>query len=294
MASLDHARLGFSTACFAGMTLDEAARRGRAMGFATIELLAFDGYYHSQGVLPGFYFEHMSAREREALRELVRPFDHVSTHAPFIDMAPLAPNPSVRETARRQLEIAVEAVAWLGGETTTTHAAPRQGCSFAQWKGEAVELCRRLGDLAGEAGVTVTIETGCPGPIEEFAELVWAVDHPCIGANVDVGHLRGLVPTALHCTDEGAALYNDLLEAHVRSLGEKVFHFHLHDVRLADFRDHRAAGRGFVDYERLLGVARELDYRGLLVFELEEPDMETALAESKGRMEAAVAALDDA
>lgn len=294
MTAFDPARLGFRTACFAGMTLDEAARRGRAMGFKTIELLAFDGYSHSQGVLRGFYFEHMSASEREALRDLVRPFDHVSTHAPFIDMAPLAPNPSVRETAQRQLEIAVEAVAYLAGATTTTHAAPRQGCSFAQWKGEAVELYRRLGDLAGEAGVTVTIETGCPGPIEQFADLVWSVDHPCVGANVDVGHLRALVPAAQTGTAEGAVLYNDLLEAHLRSLGAKLFHCHLHDVRLADFRDHRAAGRGFVDYERLLRVAGELDYRGVLVFELEEPDMEAALAESKGRIEAAVAAVDDA
>lgn len=291
MAPPDPTRLGFSTACFAGMSLEEAARRGAAMGFATIELLAFDGYCHSQGVLPGFYFEHMSASEREALRELVSPFENVSTHAPFIDMAPLAPNPSVRRTARRQLEIAIEAVAYLGGTTTTTHAAPRQGCSFAQWKGEAVDLWRRLGDLAGEAGVTVTIETGCPTAIEEFAELVWAIDHPCVGANVDVGHLRALVPAAQHGTDEGAALYNDLLETHVRSLGEKVFHFHLHDIRLTDFRDHRAAGRGFLDYERLLGVARELDYLGLLVFELEEPDMARALAESKGRIEAALGAV---
>ena len=112
-------RLGLSSACHPGLTLDEAAQRGHELGFRTFEMLAFDGYRHSQGILRGFYFEHMTARERDDLRAIADRFDHVSTHAPFIDMTPLAPNPSVRETAVRQLEIAIEAVAFLGGTTTT-------------------------------------------------------------------------------------------------------------------------------------------------------------------------------
>jgi sugar phosphate isomerase/epimerase len=288
MAIFDASRLGFSNACFANTSLARAAELGAATGFRCIELLAFDGYRHSQGTLAGFYFEHMTGAERDALRQLASHFEHISTHAPFIDMAPLAPNPSIRETARRQLEIAVESAAFLGASTTTTHVAPKAGCELPEFLDELKDLYRRLGDQAAAAGVTVTIETGYPVPVEQFAELIWGIDHPAVGANVDVGHLRGTIPRELHGTPEGAALYNDALEAHVRSLGAKLYHFHLHDINPQTFRDHRAAGRGFLDYPRLLRTAAEIGYRGLLVFELEEPDMEQALADSRATILAAM------
>lgn len=289
MSTWDQAKLGFSSACLAGKTLSQAAEIGLAMGFRTYEMLAFDGYRHSQGELRGFYFEHMTGAERDALRAVADRFDHVSTHAPFMDMATVSPNPSVRETAREQLRIAVEAIAFLGGETTTSHVVPKQIHPYEEFRQEIVDLYRRVGDRAGELGVTITCETGYPGSVEEFAALVHDIDHPAVGANVDVGHLTGLVPPELRGTEEGAALYNGLLEAHIRSLGAKLFHFHLHDIRFADFRDHRAAGRGFLDYDRIFRVAGEIGYRGLFVFELEEPDFEPALADSKACVEAAMA-----
>lgn len=281
MASFDPARLGFSTACFARTSLPRALELGSAMGFRTLELLAFDGYCHSQGPLSGFYFEHMTGSERDALRQLVSGFDYLSTHAPFIEICPLSPNPSVRETAQRQLEIAIESAAFLGASTTTTHIVPRFGCELADFTQKLTDLYRRLGDLAAAAGVTVTIETGYPVPVEQFAEVVWGIDHPAVGANVDVGHLRGAIPADLRGTPEGAASYNDLLEAHVSSLGTKLLHFHLHDINPDTFRDHRAAGRGFLDYPRLFQTAAEIGYDGLFVFELEEPDLEQALRDSR-------------
>jgi len=285
-------RLGLSSACHPGLTLDEAAQRGHELGFRTFEMLAFDGYRHSQGILRGFYFEHMTARERDDLRAIADRFDHVSTHAPFIDMTPLAPNPSVRETAVRQLEIAIEAVAFLGGTTTTTHVAPRSTWAYEDSLGDLTDLYRRLGDLAGQRAVTVTLETGWPGDVRAFADLVHGIDHPAVGANVDVGHLVGTIPPGLRGTEEGMVLYNDRLEEHVRSLEGRLFHFHLHDVRREDFRDHRAAGRGFLDYPRLMATAAEIGYEGLFVFELEEPDFDQALRDSKLCIERAMGLAD--
>ncbi len=293
MATFDTTKLGFSSACFAEKTLAEAAETGLAMGFRTYEMLAFDGYRHSQGTLRGFYFDRMTDAEKEALREVAAQFDHVSSHAPFMDVSPFAPNPAMREAAQRQLEVAIEGMAYLGGSTTTTHVIPKQIYPFSEFKHEVVELYRRLGDLAGELGVTVTCETCYPGPVDEFADMVWSIDHPAVGANVDVGHLVGIIPADLRGTEEGVALYNDTLEAHVRSLGEKLLHFHLHDIAVADFRDHKAAGRGFLDYERLFGVIAEIGYEGLFVFELEEPDFVPALEESKARIETAMRSVDE-
>lgn len=281
METLDGARIGLSTACLAGKSLLEALRTGAAMGFTTCELLAFDGYRHSQGVLGGFYFEHMSAQERDELRQAAGSFSSLSTHAPFIDIASLAPSPSIREAAQRQLEIAIEAVAFLGGRNTTTHISPKHIYPLAEYRHEIVELYRRLGDLAAASGVTVTVETGFPAEVEAFADVVWGIDHPAVGATVDVGHLVATVPANLRGTTQGVAIYEDRLEAHLRSLGDKVFLLHVHDIRLDDFRDHRAVGRGFLDYSRILRTTRDIGYRGAFVFELEEPDTEEALLESR-------------
>jgi sugar phosphate isomerase/epimerase len=291
MVTLAADRIGFSVASLARTPLAEACRLGQDLGFAAIEFLGFDGYQHSQGPLAGFYFERMTGREREELRALASQFRHVSTHAPFFEMPILSPNPALRAAAVRQLEIAIEAVAYLGGQTTTTHAAPRGTYTMEESWDELVALYRHLGDLAGERGVTVTLETSWPTAIEDFARLVHDIGHPAVGANVDVGHLTPLVPAKVRGTPAEGPYYNDLLEAHLRSLGSKLFHFHLHDVRAGDLRDHRACGRGIIDYARLLRVASELDYRGCLVFELEEPDRVEALAESRECLLRALAAL---
>ncbi len=281
MPLLETARIGFSTASLAGCSLSDALRIGSEMGFQACELLAFDAYRHSQGVLGGFYFEHMSAAEKDELLELCAPYRRITTHAPFIDIASLAPNPSIREAAQRQLEIAIEAVAFLGGHNTTTHISPKHIYPLAEYKAEIVELYRRLGDLAGDRGVTVSVETGYPAGVEPFADVVWSIDHPAVGVTVDVGHLVSAMPTELRGTAEGVTQYGDFLEAHLRSLKGRIVLFHMHDIRFSDFRDHRAVGRGFLDYARILATASEIGYEGDFVFELEEPDTETALLESR-------------
>jgi sugar phosphate isomerase/epimerase len=61
-------------------------------------------------------------------------------------------------------------------------------------------------------------------------------------------------------------------------------HFHIHDVRGSDFRDHRALGAaeagGVIDFPRLVPLVRRIDYGGLWILELEEPDREGALRRS--------------
>lgn len=281
------ARLGFSSASLAGYSLAEACLAGRDLGFEVVEFLGFGGYCHSLGELDGFYFERLSDQERADLRQLAAPFAAVSTHAQFFELPMLSPNPALRETSLRQLEIAIEAVAFLGGALTVTHAAPKATHTLEQSWPELVALYRHLGDRAAAQGVRVTIETCFPPRVDDFARLIHDIDHPAVGANVDVGHLTPNVPAEIRGTPDEGPFYNDLLEQHLRSLGPKLYHFHLHDVRAGDLRDHRACGRGIIDYARLLRVAAELDYAGVFVFELEEPDRVEALAESRACLLAA-------
>lgn len=281
-------RLGASIASFAGYSLPEACRLAQELGFTGVELIAFEGFRHAQGYFAGFFFERLTTAEKDALKALMDPFDRVTVHAQFYDLGYLSPNPALRQVAWEQMVIALEATAFVGGSICTTHAAPKVCHSLQDSWPELVDYYRRLGDVAAGLGVQVTFETLYPLRNDDFAALAHEINHPAVGVTVDVGHLRALVDPALIGTDQLAEVYNDLLEEHVRLLGPKLYHFHLHDVRGSDFRDHRASGRGIIDYDRLLRILRELDYQGDFIFEFEEPDKLEALAEAREHLAAAM------
>ncbi len=265
-------RLGFNTACLHGLPLAECMRLGSATGLRGVELLSFADYRNAMGDIAGMFFDRLTAAQKTELIALTEPFDNVSIHAPFWDMQPFSPNPGLRDETRRQLRETLRMAGEIGASTVTTHVIPKSGYEWYEYRAEAVEYYRELGDVAAEAGVTVTIETGFPVAIEEFASLVHDIGHDAVGANVDVGHLRGIMSAEEKAAPDAAETYNDLLTAHIESLGAKMYHMHLHDIRASDFRDHRTPGDGILDYPRLLGQLLAMDYRGLMVLELDEPD----------------------
>ena len=72
---------------------------------------------------------------------------------------------------------------------------------------------------------------------------------------------------------------------------ERVVHLPLHDVRKADWRDHRALGTGVIELDPLLRTLRAIGYDGLWQFELEEPEQEGALTASRDALLRADAAI---
>ncbi|MBM4044649.1 MAG: sugar phosphate isomerase/epimerase [Planctomycetes bacterium] len=150
---------------------------------------------------------------------------------------------------------------------------------------DLLDTYRALGDFGAKHGVRVCIETMWPPTVEQFVRLVHEIGHPFVGACVDVGHVAWTVPQKLRGTAEGVALYNDNLAALVEGLGPKLMHFHVHDVRPSDWRDHRACGTGCIDWSRLFGLLKGLGYAGSLALELEEYDLVGALVASKRILE---------
>jgi sugar phosphate isomerase/epimerase len=286
---LDPHKLGFSTASLPGHSIAEAAAVGRDLGFRTIELLAFDGFRHSQGQLAGFWFDGLCDAERERLRDVLAPFAHRATHAPFVDAPLFTHNLGIRAETLRQQQVTIEATAWLGGSTTTLHVNQKIGYALDEYRGEIVETFRALGDRAADHGITLTIETGFPPGVETFAALIHEIGHPAVGANLDVGHLVGYEPRERWREPDGPALYNDTLLRQVQALGDKLLHLHLHDVRAQDMRDHCEVGAGVVDYRRLMRCLADHGFTGLMTFELEAPDLVGALTRSKALVETALA-----
>lgn len=282
---MNKSMIGANTACLADYSLYDAIARIKEFGFETIELLAFDGAKHSIGNLAGFWFGQMTGAERKKLKGGVKDFKYLSTHAPFIETPLITPNPGVKEKSVRQVREAIEATAFLGGGVTVVHANCPPSFGLQEIWQEMLDTFRELGNFAGKYKVKIGIETGLPSSIEDFCKLILEIDHPSVGANIDVGHIFASVDRKIWGTEEGIETFNRNLMQSVKVLKEKLYHFHLHDVRKTDFRDHRTLGTGIIDFKSLFTYLNEISYDGLLVFELEEHEKEKAILESRKYLE---------
>jgi sugar phosphate isomerase/epimerase len=282
--------LGASTACLAGLSLREAVERIRQLGFGTVEIIAYTGARHSVGEIPGFSFYEASPRERELAFEATRPFHHISAHLPFQDVRLFSSNRTDREAGLRRLQAGLEGLAYLRGELAVMHMGwPEPGQRFRDIWRPMVDTLRALGDFGADRGLALGIETMQPDSVRDYTELVFAVNHPRVGAVIDTGHIRGStdigIPPDRRDSGEARTRFNDVLDTLVTGLGEKVFHVHLSDVRSADWVDHTTIGTGIVDFPRLFRTLRRVGYSKLLVLELEVADQVNALKTSKAYVE---------
>jgi sugar phosphate isomerase/epimerase len=287
----DANRLGASTACLAGLSLLDAIRQIEQLGFGTIEIIAYSGARHSIGSIPGFAYDESSRRERELVFSATRAFQHISAHLPFQDVRLFSSSPAERQAGLRRVQSAMDGLAYLRGELAVMHVGwPEQGQRFRDIWQPMVDTLRALGDHAADRNLRIGIETMQPDSVRDYTELVFAVDHPRVGAAIDTGHIRGStdigLPPERRDSEEARTRFNDVLNTIVTTLGDKTFHFHLSDVRRTDWLDHRTIGTGIVDFPRLVGTIRKTGYDRLLVFELEMPDQVDALRASKTYVDA--------
>lgn len=265
--------------------LFEAVALAREWGFRGFAFTLFAGGRYSLGDLAGFWFDEMSWAEKRRLREGLAAFDTLTGHAPFVDTPLFTWNGGIRREAMRQVKLAIEMMAYLGGSVVDVHANPKSQHSVEESWPEMLDTFRELGDYAHSAGVRIGIETGWPSATDQFARLVLETDHPAVGATIDVGHLRNSFSPGQH-TPENEKAYNDRLLELMVALGPKICHCHFHDVRRCDWRDHREVGSGFIDFAAVVGFLSQAGYEGAMTFELEEQDDRRACAASRERVEA--------
>lgn len=278
---MNEEKIGANTASLADYSLYDAIAKLSEMNFKTIEFLAFAGARHSIGDLAGFWFDELNDAERDNLKASVKSFKYICTHAPFIDIPLFTYNPGVQRLAIAQIKEAIDATAFLGGVVTTIHANPKTFFQLNETWDEMIAVCRNLGDYAASLNVKIGIETGYPPKLDSYVRLIMDINHDAVGGTIDVGHLTSSVEPGLKGTAEGVKSYNDNLIKCMTELGEKIYHFHIHDVRANDWRDHREVGTGIIDFESLMKSVVECNYGGFMTFELEEHDKEDALDRSR-------------
>lgn len=279
-------KLGASTACLAGFSLLEAFGQLQRQGFSTVEVIAYPDARHSVGPIPGFALHRATAKERQAVWEATRPFTHISAHLPFHDLHPFSTDADVRDFSIGQLRKGIDTLAFLKGELAVIHPGwPGPGQTYKDIWPQMRDTFRRLGDYAGSKGIRIGLETMQPASVQEFSQLIFDINHPQVGATIDTGHIRGSSDIGLaneqKYTSEGSTRFNQVLFQLIETLGEKVYHYHLTDVRQSNWRDHHTLGTGIIDFPRLFQKLNHQQYKGLLVFELEEPAQLEALQASK-------------
>ncbi len=290
--TLDPAIVGSYTS-IPGYGLDQAIELIRQLGFQTIEMHPMGVADPRPGLSPGFQFDRLSEEERRKVKSAVAGFRHVSTHLPFSDLHYFSPFEPIAEFSVKQIDIALEASAYIGAELANIHAQKAAQQTLEQIWPVMLQRFRRWGDIAKKAGLRLAIETGYPRSVRNFVRLIQEIDHESVGATIDVGHqsryaeLVSRVKPEERGTPKGIKAYNDVTHEIIDRLGPKVFHLHVHDIEPDTWKEHKPLYHGFVDYPRLIKKLRKIGYTGLLVFEIVGPASERGkhLSDSKRKLE---------
>lgn len=282
---------------FLGISLTDALKEVRRLGFQTVELMASGSPVARPGRQPGFEFGKLSEAQKQTIKDALQEFKHVSVHLPFGGIYVASSDPAEQERGRAIMEDSLRGAAYFGVETANIHLIPPRGKKLADCWDELVRLYRRWGDMAQEGGFVLAVETGYPTSVRDFLRFIEEVDHPSVGGSIDVGHeiwyeeFRSRYGEKIPNTPEAYKHYNDVIESIIDGLGDKLFHFHVHDIDPAVWKEHKPLKYGVVDYPRLFRKLLKIGYNRLLIFEISDSQetIRESLREAKAKLEKALA-----
>jgi sugar phosphate isomerase/epimerase len=288
-ARLDASALGANTAV-TGYDFFQAVELIRKLGFPTIEIHPMGVIGATPGRFPGFEFDRLGDDDKRRMRGSLEGFTHATAHLPYTDLRTFSPFGPIREFSRRRVEVALDGAAYFGSSLCVLHAEP---ATLEETWTERLALYRGWGDQAKERGMKIAIETGFPASVKDFVRMIEAIDHPEVGATLDVGHQKSYAELTAKVRPEdrgtpaGIRAYNDTNINLVEKLGPKLFHLHIHDIEPHAWDEHKPLVHGFIDYPRLVAALRRSGYGGLLMFEIGGPaeNMPDYLADAKRMLE---------
>jgi len=264
-------RLAFSTNAYTKHTLNEAVDGIAAAGYRAVEILAD----HPHAYPPAFS-EHEARRLRERLDTLGAEPVAVNANTAMAYFTPLpealtfepsliAPDPQRRDDRIRIYGQAMALANRLGAPVVTiTGGQPTSDEAADVLRDRLLEGLEHVVAAADRAGVDLAFEPE-PGQFIEttagVVDILEAIDHPRLGANVDVGHVW--------CAGDDPA-------ESIRRLGPRVKHLHLEDIK-DRVHYHLIPGEGGeIDFHAIRRALDEIGYDGAAAVELytyaDEPD----------------------
>lgn len=265
--------------------LPQAVHAARELG---IDAITFAGtarpYTPGQPAL-AFLWDELDPATQAATSEVRAAFTRGVIHAPFVDIHMVSANAHIQSESLRQIHQSIHAAGELDLEVVTVHAPlPIRGMDHAVFRRRVALTLRELGNAAEAAGTRIGLENWrYPCDPTEHAALLEEVDHPAVGATLDVGHIAYWFQHegVASLNDEAAvADYQQRLEAFVMRLGSQIIHLHIHDVHPATLQDHRTVGSGIINYAPIFAALASENFDGVLLLELGEADFPAAVRDS--------------
>jgi sugar phosphate isomerase/epimerase len=287
------AALGANTT-MRGIGFSQAVALLRELQFPVIEIQGAGVFPALSGRFAEFDFTRLTADEKNFILGTLRGVPHVTMHLPYHGHTVFSADPEKSAASLEGMKRALEAAAFLGCEVAVIHTTDPEGMTIQQAWPLMVRRFREWGDVAAAGKFRLAIETGTGGidSAREFIRFIREIDHPQVGCTLDVGHevryreFQTRVPDPERSTPAGVRAYNDVILQLVDALGPKLFHFHVHDIDPAAWKEHVPVGTAVIDYTRLMTELRRMNYAGYFIIEIAAPDMRASLADTKRRMEA--------
>jgi len=241
----------------------KAIEKIQKWGFSGIMNLVGGKGNYSLGEFPTFNWYELDDEEKEKLKEALKEFKHISLHQ------------SWDENWKEWLNCAE----FLKSEILTIHL----GIFKKIFSSEFLRCIE-------EKNVKIGIENE-GGSIKEYLNHIISIKHPLIGATLDTGHCAYFVEIeTIENMEEKKKKLNEIIIFLIQELGEKLYHFHLHNVtekenvdfskiphsywENKDLVDHRCVAEGIISFKRIFKVLKKANYKGIFDIEIEEPETE--------------------
>jgi sugar phosphate isomerase/epimerase len=192
--------------------------------------------------------------------------------------------------------MSITAAQALDLEAVTIHAGlPIRHMALDEFRARLVDVLQQLGEAAARAGTRIGLENWrYPDNPEEHLRILEMVNHPNVGATLDIGHIAYWFQnegTMGLTNKDDEAEYHRRLYSFIEALGPRIVHVHVHDVRAADLADHRGLGRGFLDIEGIVAALDRVGFDDVLLFEIHQSEFAESVTKSAQRVLAAMASL---
>ena len=284
--------IGANTA-IQGYSLSQAIQLIKVLQFEVIEIHPMGRPQPTPKVFPGFQFDQLTSAEKSQIRAQLKPFKQITTHLPYSGLNWLSANPQEKQKAIQTVDIALEGSAYFGARTAVLHPQTLTQETWKARQGEYTEAILRWATNAAKLGVKIAVETGFPHSIDDFVSLIQSINHPNLGATIDVGHqgrfieLTSKIPAESRSLPASIKAYNDTTNTILARLGPKVFHLHVHDIDPETWVEHKPLVHNFVDYPRLYQTLASIDYKGSLALEIGGPpeQMPANLKEARAKLQ---------
>jgi len=255
-------KLAFSTNAYTKHDLFAALRGIRDAGFTGVEILADVPHAYPDSI--DEVFIQRVRRELDTLGLTVSNVNANCTfgywrHAPpepYFEPSIISPDPTYRADRIRLVKRTLDFAAGVGATCLSMTSGRCLGPIDPTRAGELfVEGMKPILDHADHVGVNVGIECE-PGLFVEFAtELsgwIEAINHPRLGANLDIGH---------------SVVLGEGIKAPVKALKNRIWNMHVEDLPgLKHY--HMVPGTGTFDWQTLKSSLKLIGYERFLTVEL--------------------------